>query len=103
MARGAAMRIDVGPGMKITGQIAKEEVMSQSDGPAFRVIDGKRYVWVGPQTGTNIAGQWVEQTLAPARNTLVWTPDDLRKAIDRGGEGSMLSYHYGYGLAAKGY
>src|SRR6478609_4900658 len=48
MARGAAVRIDVGPGMKITGQVAKEEAMSQLDGPMSRVVDGKRYLWVGP-------------------------------------------------------
>jgi len=103
MARGAAVRIDVGPGMKITGQVAKEEAMSQLDGPMFRVVDGKRYLWVGPQTGTNIAGQWVEQTLAPARNTIVWTSEELRKRIDRGGEGSMITNHHYYSLPTKGY
>ena len=103
MDRGAAMRIDVGPGMKITGQIAREEAMARLNGPIFRTVDGKRYVWVGPQTGTNIAGQWVEQTLGPARNTFVWTSEELQKRMDRGGEGSMITNHHNYTLPTKGY
>ena len=46
---GAAMKVNVGPGLKITGQVAKEE--ARADGVAkYRLIDGKRYFWVIAET-----------------------------------------------------
>jgi hypothetical protein len=94
MAGGAAMKIDVGADMRITGQLAREEVITNGTGPISRVVDGKRYVWVRVQTGTHIDGQWVEESLAVARSTTVWTADELRKRMDRAGEGSMITYQH---------
>jgi hypothetical protein len=90
MAGGAAMKIDVGPGLNISGKVAPETVTAQGEGPVFRVIDGKRYFWVNAQIGTNFAGQWVEEGLPPRAPVILWTADELRKRMDRGGEGSML-------------
>lgn len=103
MGGGAAMKIDVEAGTQITGKVAPEPVVARREGPTFRVVDGKRYLWVNPRTGSNLAGQWVEATLAPARNVTVWSADEFQKKIDRAGEGSMLTNHASYLSNSDGY
>jgi hypothetical protein len=88
---GAAMKIQVSPGNEISGQVLNDEAIAQAGGPKYRTIDGKRYVWVGAQTGTHLAGQWEEVSAAPSRSVVVWTRDELQKRMDRGGEGSMIT------------
>jgi hypothetical protein len=100
---GAAIKIDVEAGLQITGQVAREQTITHGDGPMTRTIDGKRYLWVSAQTGSNLAGQWVEESVGPVRNITVWTADELRKRMDRGGEGSMLVNHIPYDRAPTGY
>jgi len=100
---GAAMRIQVGPGSRLTGQVADEQAIAQGNGPKiYRLIDGKRFVWVSAELGSNRGGHWVEEGLAPARNVIAWRLDDIQERQDRGGEGSMITYseHYGF---MKGY
>lgn len=87
---GAAMKIQVGPGFQISGQVLNDEAIAQAGGPKFRTIDGKRYVWVAPATGTHLTGQWEEVSAGPDRTVIVWTRDELQKRMDRGGEGSMI-------------
>jgi hypothetical protein len=103
IAGGAAMRLDVGPGSKITGQVANEQDVARGDGPKYRLIDGKLSVWVTAELGSNRGGHWVEQGLAPARNIVAWNSDELRKRQDRGGEGSLITYSDHYGPGSKGY
>lgn len=100
---GAAMKIQVGSGLQISGQVLNDEAIAQAGGPKYRTIDGKRYVWVSAQTGTHLSGQWVEETLASARSLTVWNSDELRKRMDRGGEGSMITYEHHHGLFTHGY
>ena len=50
---GVAVKVDVGPGLNITGQI----VTAQS-GP---VKDGKKMVWIPPQLGSHQPGHWAEE------------------------------------------
>jgi hypothetical protein len=69
----------------------------------YRVIDGKRFVWVATETGSNHGGHWVEEGLAPARNIIAWTSDEIQKRQDRGGEGSLITYHHHHGLMTHGY
>jgi hypothetical protein len=92
IAGGAALRVDVEPGLKITGQVANEQAVARGDRSKYRVIDGTRLVWVTAEVGSNRGGHWVEQGLPPAENINVWTSDDFRKKQDHGGEGSMLAY-----------
>lgn len=92
MAGGVAMRVDVGRGSEITGHVATEQSVAQGDGPKFRVIDGKRYFWVSAELGTNWGGHWMEEGSPTARNVTVWNADELRKRMDRGGEGSMIPF-----------
>ena len=102
---GAAMKIRVAPGSEISGQILNDEAIANAGGPKYRTIDGKRYVLVTGQTGTNIAAHWEEASLAPARTLVVWTRDELQKRMDRGGEGSMITSEANeqFGLFTHGY
>ena len=59
-------------------------------GPSrYRMIDGKRYVWI--TTGSNLGARWVEERLAPALNVVNVTMDNVRTIQDSAGEGSMLT------------
>jgi hypothetical protein len=55
---GAAMRIEVGAGLKITGQIGGA-LMSRVDPKT-----GKRLVWLSPRVGSNLPGHWVPEDSA---------------------------------------
>ncbi|MEY2481494.1 MAG: hypothetical protein QOK24_22 [Verrucomicrobiota bacterium] len=89
---GAAMKVNVGPGLKITGKVAKEEARERDGVAKYRLIDGKRYFWVIAETGSNRGGHWVEEGLAPAGNLNGVTSDDIRRRQDHAGEGSMIHY-----------
>lgn len=99
---GAAMKIQVGPGSKITGQVANDRDTVQADGSKYRMIAGKRFVWVTSQVGSNHGGHWAEAGLPPALNITNWRKDDLQKRMDRGGEGSMIPRAYP-ALVSRGY
>jgi hypothetical protein len=49
---GVAMRVDVGAGLNITGQIADANVT---------VKNGKILVWIPPMLGSNMPGHWAEK------------------------------------------
>jgi hypothetical protein len=87
---GVAMRIPVGPDSHIIGQVAKEEATARGEGLKYRVIDGKRFVWVTASLGSHLGGHWESELLAPAGNVAVWRSEDLQKQMNRGGEGSMI-------------
>jgi hypothetical protein len=55
---GVAMKVDVGPGLNITGQVASEANGS--------VKNGKKMVWIPPQLGSNMPGHWAEEGSAEA-------------------------------------
>lgn len=102
---GAAMKIQVGPGYQITGQVLPDVAVAKVDGAKYRVIDGKRYVWVSAGLGSNLPAHWEEVSTAPTRNIVVWNKDELQKRMDRGGEGSMITTESmeQYGLFTHGY
>jgi hypothetical protein len=87
---GAAMRVDVGPGLKITGQIVKEVASSANRISNYRMIDGRRYAWLATHTGSHLGGRWVDASLPSVSNLNVVRMEDFRKAQDHAGEGSML-------------
>lgn len=95
MAGGVAMKVDVGSGLNITGQVAVEQAVGQGGGSKYRVIDGKRYSWVSSELGSNRGGRWVDESLPTTGNVIGLNSEAIRKMQDRGGEGSMLN---GYGL-----
>src|SRR4051812_41909612 len=57
-AGGVAMKVDVGDGLNITGQIAVSTAPSSAS--------GKKMVWVPPMLGSNQPGHWVEEGSAEA-------------------------------------
>ncbi|MEP6810505.1 MAG: hypothetical protein ABI992_09700 [Chthoniobacterales bacterium] len=68
---GVAMKVEVGSGMNISGQIVKgalaaaaADTAPSANGAKVKVENGKRYVWVGPETGSNMGGHWEEESLA---------------------------------------
>src|SRR6478672_6660136 len=52
---GVAMKIDVGSGLNITGQVAAE-----TNGSAPMGHSGKPMVWIPRKTGSNLAAHWAE-------------------------------------------
>jgi hypothetical protein len=64
-AGGVAMKIDVGAGLNITGQVAAEDKSSAPIGH-----NGKPMVWIGKKTGSNIAAHWAESDSAEAKEAM---------------------------------
>jgi hypothetical protein len=56
---GVAMKVDVGAGLNITGQVAADT------GPLSK--NGKKMVWIPPMLGSNMPGHWVEEDSAEAK------------------------------------
>jgi hypothetical protein len=50
---GVALKVDVGAGLNITGQVAAD-----ANGA---VKNGKKMVWIPPQAGSHFPGHWVEE------------------------------------------
>jgi len=88
---GAAMRINVASGLKITGQVANDQ---RTAGVNYKVVDGQTFVWVSGLTGSNISGHWVEAGLAPAQNVITWNKESFQRFQDRSGEGSMVEWDH---------
>lgn len=86
---GVAMKVNVESGMRITGQVAVDQVAA-SGSEKVKVIDGKRYVWVRARTGSNLGDHWEAEGLAPARSVVSMSTDRLRRIQDASFEGSML-------------
>lgn len=63
---GVALKVDVGAGLNITGQIAAEE-----NAPVSK--NGKKMVWIPPILGSNMPGHWVEEDSAEAKTSKVRT------------------------------
>ena len=59
---GVALKVDVGNGLNITGQVAEE-----TKGPTTK--DGKKMVWIPPALGSNLPGRWVPEDSAEAQTS----------------------------------
>lgn len=55
---GVALKLDVGAGLNITGQVAADAKGA--------VKNGKKMVWIPPQAGSHFPGRWVEADSAEA-------------------------------------
>jgi hypothetical protein len=66
-AGGVAMKIDVGAGLNITGQVAAEDKNSSS---APMGHNGKPMVWINKKTGSNIAAHWAESDSGEAKEAM---------------------------------
>ena len=73
-AGGVAMKVDVGAGLNITGQVAAES--------SGAVKNNKKMVWIPHQLGSNMPGHWVEEGSAEAiaaKNAGILTTEDVNK------------------------
>jgi hypothetical protein len=78
---GVAMRIEVGPGSSIAGQIV-EGALTKVDPKT-----GEKLVWVRQRLGSNLAGRWVRANSTEAiasQNTVAIRREDLAKWQDHG-------------------
>lgn len=77
---GVAMKVDAGPGVNISGQVAAETSSSASK-------NGKKMVWIPPQLGSHQPGRWVEEDSAEAKaakSSGSMSSDAVRSIQDRG-------------------
>lgn len=75
---GVALKVDVGPGLNITGQVAAQ------NGPVSK--SGKKMVWIPHQLGSNIAGHWVEEGSAEAiaaKHAGILSAEDVSRMQER--------------------
>lgn len=93
---GVAMKVTVGPGLNITGQLVPDRAVASSQTQKIKVIDGKRYVWVKARTGSNLPDHWEAEGLAEGRIVGTLSTEKLRQFQDRSFEGSMLNRHPGH-------
>jgi hypothetical protein len=56
---GVALKVDVGHGLNITGQVAEESKTAMKD--------GKKMVYIPPALGSNMPGRWVPEDSAEAK------------------------------------
>jgi len=66
---GVAMKIDVGAGLSISGQVATEE--KSSSAPMGK--NGKPMVWIPKALGSNIAAHWADSDSAEAKEAMTHT------------------------------
>ena len=82
LAGGVAMKLDVGAGLNIAGQVSQASNNVKID-PKTK----KRLVFIPPRVGSNLPGKWVPEDSAEAvaaRNSGELRTEDLRKWQDHG-------------------
>lgn len=90
MAGGVAIKVDVGRGLNITGQLSTGKAVTvESSNARVRIMNGKRYVWVGPETGSNMGGRWVEEGTPAASNVHRIGTEGVQNMQDRGMQGGV--------------
>jgi hypothetical protein len=99
---GVAMRLKVGYGANIEGQMANENAVSVFGDPHVKVLNGHRYVFVASMTGSTLGPHWVDERLVGIERNIVAL--DRRALIyiqDHAGEGSLLDRYTAQGHAAS--
>ncbi len=91
---GVAMKVDVGSAMMVTGQVSDAEIAAtaqsggqKADGRKTKMINGKKYVWVEGEMGSNLGGRWVDADSPAAQNVEQW---DRKHIQDFQSNGSHL-------------
>ena len=94
---GVAMNIEVKRATRVTGQVGTEagaEAVS-SKGPlvagSVKIMNGKRFVWMPPELGSNMGGKWVPEGSpgAPKANIQRGNRDGLQRMQDHSGQGAI--------------
>ena len=79
---GVAMKIDVGAGLNITGQVAAEDKNSAPMGK-----NGKPMVWIPKRTGSNMAAHWAESDSAEAKEAMTSGSYSTKNIQDKQAQG----------------
>lgn len=79
---GVAMKIDVGSGLNISGQVAAED-----KGSAPMGHNGKPMVWIPKKLGSNIAAHWAESDSAEAKEVQTSTSYSAKNLQDKQAQG----------------
>ena len=82
-AGGVAMRIDVGAGLGISGQVALD-----TGGNAPMGTNGKPMVWIPKQLGSNISAHWAEAYSAEAKQAQTSGSYSTKNIQDKQNQGS---------------
>ena len=97
-ASGVAMNFEIEKPTKLTGQVGADagaEALSNAKGPMVagrvKIINGKRFVWMPPELGSNMGGKWVPEGSpgAPKANVQRGNRDTLQRMQDHSGQGSV--------------
>ena len=97
-ASGVAMNFEIKKPTKLTGQVGADagaEAVASSKGPvvagSVKIINGKRFVWMPPELGSNMGGKWVPEGSpgAPKANVQRGNRDTLQRMQDHSGQGSV--------------
>ena len=81
-AGGVAMKIDVGSGLNISGQVAAEDKNSAPMGH-----NGKPMVWIPKKLGSNLAPHWAESDSAEAKEAMTSTSMSRQDLQNRQSQG----------------
>ncbi|HSH40233.1 MAG TPA: carboxypeptidase-like regulatory domain-containing protein [Chthoniobacterales bacterium] len=71
---GLAFDIEIDPASKVSGKVtgtpmsAAQQQATAKNNKNVRIINGKRYVWVGGQIGSQMGGKWIPEEEAEAMN-----------------------------------
>jgi hypothetical protein len=79
---GVAVKIDVGAGLNITGQVAAED---NSSAPLGK--NGKPMVWIPKKVGSNIAAHWAESDSAEAKEAMTSGSYSTKNIQDKQNQG----------------
>jgi hypothetical protein len=79
---GVAMKIDVGAGSNITGQVAAEDKTAAPLG-----TNGKPMVWIPKKIGSNIAAHWAESDSAEAKEVQTSSSYSAKNIQDKQAQG----------------
>jgi hypothetical protein len=79
---GVAMKIEVGSGLNITGQVATEDKNSAPMGH-----NGKPMVWIAQKTGSNLSPHWAESDSAEAKEVQTQGTISTKNLQDRQSQG----------------
>ncbi len=93
---GLAFAVEVASANKISGQITPTQATAAAAGAKsnanVKVINGKRYVWVRGEIGSNMGGKWVPEEDAEKTDPNASrrsATEGLRRVQDLGGQGAV--------------
>lgn len=83
-AGGVAMKVDVEKPINLTGQVTDAAAAQTASNGKVKYIKGKKYVWLPPDTSSNLGGRWVDASSAEGQRVESISAIDMRTIEDRG-------------------